>query len=329
MANVPANLVSGLSELGHEAELYQPFTGGAGVSLPGKFGLMGSRLLEAFRLGAKVRRDEYDLIHIHYAYFGTLGILGRFPYILHCHGTDVRANLYSPVFSKITAMSLRRARRVYFSTPDLAEHVIRVRPEAHFLPNPVDTEAFSSNDPPAVSHKGLKVLIISRLEPIKGVAEVFSAVKMLQGEGLEEPLEFSCFDWGEDAAKYRKECGHLVRFQPRVAYERMPEILAQHDIVVGQLKLGILSMAELEAMAAGKPVIGHFAYPDWYGEPPPLIPAKNAREVTARISEAAKARPSLEEKGAAGRRWVKEYHDQRVVAASLASDYSRLLGTAK
>lgn len=322
---MPSTLVPALSQLGLTAELYQPPTGGADVSWGGKVGLLGRRLGDSLRLGSKVRRGGYDLVHIHYAYFGLLGIIGRFPYIIHCHGTDVRSNLYRPLFRGVTRLSIRRALKVYFSTPDLAEHVTPVAPKAEFLPNPIDTRVFDYADDQVSSSDPLRVLIISRLEEIKGVGEAFSALDLLREKHSGLPVEVTCFDWGADAAAH-KACyqDHGVKFLSRAPYEKMPEIIAAHDIVIGQLKLGIISMAELEAMASGKPVIGYFAYDDWYPEPPPILPARTGPEIATRIEEVLGRRQLLREVGTAGRTWVVKYHDQAAIAARLASDYEDL-----
>ena len=53
----------------------------------------------------RIRAGNFELVHIHYAYLGNIGSLGGFPYILHCHGTDLRGA--TPVTRPIIRKALR------------------------------------------------------------------------------------------------------------------------------------------------------------------------------------------------------------------------------
>ena len=89
------------------------------------------------------KSGSYDVVHIHFAYLGWIGILGRYPYFLHCHGSDVRRDLHDRLRRWPIMTSLRRARAVLFVTPDLAPIVRPIRSDAIFLPDPVNTDRFT------------------------------------------------------------------------------------------------------------------------------------------------------------------------------------------
>jgi len=93
-------------------------------------------------------------------------------------------------------------------------------------------------------------------------------------------------------------------------------------VVVGQLRLGILSMSELEGMACGKPVVGEFRYPDTYDKAPPILTGDAPEECAAqvmRLLDSATLRASVGERS---REWVVEHHDYRQVARLIEGYYA-------
>ncbi|MBE0447864.1 MAG: glycosyltransferase family 4 protein [Actinobacteria bacterium] len=314
VANVPDGLVKGLREIGIEASLYQPYTG---IDKPGglsKLRVITNRVGNARALAAQISRERYDVVHIHYAYFGMLGVLGRYPYWLHCHGTDIRRNLYHPAYKKITFMSLEQADRVLYSTPDLKAHAEKARTDAIFLPNPVHTEMFKPKD---FEGTGDKVLLISRIDKVKGVDVAFSALEKLRKSN--PALQIDAFAWGSDLERF-KNCG-FVNFIPKVSHKDIADIIPNYRVIVGQFELGIMGMSEMEAMACARPVICRFEYQNWYAEAPPLVLAKGEDEIVERIEELL-AKPKLcKEIGFSGREWVVKYHDYISVAERLAKMY--------
>jgi len=255
VANVPATLVKGLTVSGIEAELYHPKTGGYTLGKVGKICLSFQRFGEILSLSKYIKREKFDIVHIHYAYFGLFGILGGYPYWLHCHGTDVRRNLYHPLFKHITVSSLKRAGKVFYSTPDLYEYVSKLRSDAIFLPNPIDTNLFS---PVPNNTTGKRILIISRIDNEKGADKIFQAVKKIKEKHSE--VEIAAFAWGRHLDTYKDA---KVTFIARVEYAKMPTIINSFDIVIGQIELGSMGMSELETMACAKPVMCCFRYKKW------------------------------------------------------------------
>lgn len=70
--------------------------------------------------------------------------------------------------------------------------------------------------------------------------------------------------------------------------------------VIGQVFLGAAGMAEFEAMACARPVIGHFEHGDAYPEPPPFVDARVGREIAdavIRLVDHAAERARIGERG--------------------------------
>ena len=315
VANVPAGLVEGLRKIGVDASLYQPYTGINTSGRLSKLKVVTNRIADARALRSKIAREGYDIVHIHYAFFGMLGVLGGYPYWLHCHGTDIRRNLYHPLFKTVTKMSLDRAERVFYSTPDLKVHAEKARADATFIPNPIRTELF---EPRSFEGTGNKVFLISRIDKIKGIDVAFRALERIKKNNPK--LQIDALTWGPDLERF-KECG-FINFIPKMTHEELARLIPDYRVVVGQFELGIMGMSEMEAMACARPVVCHFEYQDWYAEAPPLALAKTEDEIVERVEELLEKPALCEELGFAGREWVVKYHDYIAVAERLAKLYA-------
>jgi len=318
IANVAATLVEGLKRLGHEVTL-KPMrmrrSQGA-LDLTG----IPARLLEGGRINSYIRRNQFDVVHLHWAYMGWMGILGKYPYLLHCHGSDLRRNLGWPLLKWLTQRALQNAQRVFYSTPDLKALATRIRPDSVFIPNPINVELFRPTKLPN-SH-GARILLISRLEAVKGPE---TAVAMLRELKRREPaVQVDAFDWG--VAKSEFADPGLMNLIPTVPYGDMPSLLCRYDVVVGQFKLGIVSMSELEAMACGKPVLSFFNYPEAYDEPPPIFSTRDAEEGAEMLARLVEDQQLRKEAGEKGRDWVEKHHEYIRVAKLVEGHYREVFG---
>ena len=319
ISNVAATLVDGLRRLGHDVQLEPMRLHRHEASVASRAVLLPSRLREALRINHLIRNGGFQTVHLHWAYMGWMGIAGRYPYFVHCHGSDLRRNLGWAGLGWLTRRSLRSARRVFYSTPDLKSLAVRVRPDSVFVPNPINTEVF--RPPERKREEGVKVLLMSRFEPVKGPETALAIVRELKR--THPCLEVHAFDWGVSVAQFADPA--LVRLIPTVPYEEMPGLLAAYDIVIGQFGLGILSMLELEAMACGRPLVGYFTYPEVYDEPPPMLSTRDVPEgarLLAGLAEDPQAREHLGEKG---RAWVERHHNFLTVAKLVEGYYQEAL----
>lgn len=299
IASVASELARGLGARGHEVDLLQPRLAGGGLPAPVKPIVAPARALEWARVIRAVRRGRYDIAHIHYAYLGMLGVAGRFPYVLHCHGTDVRGP--AAYTRPLVRRAVLGARRVLVATPDLLAIVRPLRADAEFLPNPIDTEAFAPATP-AEDAKG--VYLCSALSRIKGAPILLDACRRL-AEARPE-IKVTAVAGGELTPAFAELPNvHLVPRQPR---EALPALINRHAVVLGQMKLGILSMAELEAMACGRPVIQRFDYGDAYEAAPPVVRGLDGYDLAheaIRLVDNAGERARL---GIESREWVARFH---------------------
>ncbi len=323
IANVGATLVEGLTRLGHDAELRLLRLVAKRRSTLAKLLASPLRLQEWLAVNRQVKSGSYDVVHIHFAYLGWIGILGRYPYFLHCHGSDVRRDLHDRLRRWPIMTSLRRARAVLFVTPDLAPIVRPIRSDAIFLPDPVNTDRFTPSQ--TMGGHPPRILIGSGLHAIKRVDIAFEAIHALLARHPE--VQVTAIDQGTERQRYYGTPG--VTFVPPVPYQEMPALIGAHDLVIGQFGLGILSMVELESLACGKPVVCYFNYGDWYPEPPPVWstdqPVQAADYLSALIEDPVLRRQSGEQ----GRAWLEEQHGYLTIARRLEQIYKGNLESAR
>lgn len=317
VANVPDGLVKGLRKIGVDAELYQPYVGINKKRRLGPISVIANRFVDAKSLTKKIKKERYDIVHIHYAYFGMLGILGGYDYWLHCHGTDIRRNQYHPLYKHITSPSMKRANTLLYSTPDLKIHAERKRKDAIFLPNPIQTSLFEPTPLPKQDNR--KILLISRIDAIKGVDSAFKALESIKKNN--PSVSIDAFLWGPELDKYKDQ--NFVNWIPTMKHEEISKLIQNYHIVVGQFHLGILGMSEMEAMACARPVVCDFTYGSWYPQEPPVVQAKTVEEIAGRIQELLDDPSMCEDIGEAGRNWVMNNHDYIAVAKRLAEMYEK------
>jgi glycosyltransferase involved in cell wall biosynthesis len=118
---------------------------------------------------------------------------------------------------------------VFVSTPDLLEDV----PDAHLLPVVVDVQHWTT-DAPVMERERPVVLHVPSRASIKGSAHVDAAMEPLHASGL---------------ITYERLEG--------VAPDQMPALVAAADIVLDQFSLGSYGVMAVQAMAAGRVVVGH------------------------------------------------------------------------
>jgi glycosyltransferase involved in cell wall biosynthesis len=306
IASVASEIGAGLRARGHEVALFHPRLVGANLHPQIKPITAPIRAVDWFDLIRRLRQGNFDLVHIHYAYLGNLGVLGGFPYILHCHGTDLRGG--TAVTRPLIRNALREARHVFYSTPDLEQYVGAVRPDGEFLPNPIDVRHFApTTDVGQLSN----VLICCGLTEVKGAGRILKACQRLADERPD--IRFTAIGGGSYTAAFQALPNVTVmERQPRW---KLPGLINQHGVVVGQVRLGSAGMAELEAMACGRPVVTWFNELRAYDEPPPYVAAVDSVDIVAAVKNLVDSPEMRQLLGAKGRDWVEEHHGlERVVA---------------
>ena len=317
VANVASELGRALEARGHDVTLIQPRAFGAKLPWMVKPLAAPARLVDWAGIIRHVRAGNFDAVHIHYASTGVLGELGHFPYVLHCHGTDVRS--MTPFTRPLVTWVLRNAEHVYYATPDIQKNVIPYRPDAEFLPNPIDAEMFRPLTP---ARDQRDVFIACWLTGIKGAPNILDACRRLAAERPDIRIT------GIASGPYDERFSALpnVTLLARQPRAKLPDIIARHGVVIGQSHLGIAGMLELEAMACGRPVVTSFAYNDVYPEPSPMVLAADGEEIAAEVIQLVDDADARQAIGDASRAWVQRHHDPQVVATRLEATLREVAG---
>lgn len=256
-----------------------------------------------------------ELLHIH---FGTrVDIATRWPrrpFVVHFHGTDIRDFYQDPRQRPKIQWGADSAQAVFYATPDLAEYALRARPDARYLPNPVELSELPDWCPAPEP----LVVFASRWGAAKGGTEQLElATKLadaLQGTGI----RLQGLDWGENAARAAELGVELVPVMSKAAYLQW---LAQASTVVGQ-STGLLGMSELQAMAIGVPTASN-VQSGLYPGTVPVLGTGSIDEQVDSIVAAAKDPWTISARLNA-RAWVAEHHDPGKIVKELSAVYSSL-----
>ena len=306
IASVASELAVALRRRGHHVDMLYPRLHGAKLPPLGKLAVSPLRFVDWLRLAWHVRAGRYDAVHIHYGYLGIVGLIARVPYVLHCHGDDVR-DVERRIWAPVIRLAIRKARHVYYSTPDLQEPLMRMRPDAEFLPNPIDIEQFAPQPLPADAED---VLIACALSDNKGAPAILDACRLLAGE--RPAVRVDAFAGGVHTREANELANVLLlAHQPR---EKLPSLMSRHRVIVGQVHQGAVGMVELESLACARPVVSRFTFDFAYPAPPPFVQASDGREIAAAIERLLDDPAAAAEIGRAGRAWVCRFHN----AASMA-----------
>jgi glycosyltransferase involved in cell wall biosynthesis len=311
-----------LAQRGHSVRVYEPSLAGGSAPLPLKLAMMPGRVLDMRNIVGKLNSSYSDIVHIHWASYGVLGLVSRVPFIVDCCGSDVRYRLKQPFFHSGLKFILRRAAMVLCSTPDLLLIVQSVRPDALFFPRPVDTEQFAPGENEQ-AHPWT-ILLFARLDAIKGCEIVVQGIARFAERHPEVGVKL--LDWGPETEKYKRCYGGRFEFVPFVAPELVQRLICSADVVVGQVFLGALGMSELQAMSCAKPVITSFRYEEAYPAPPPLCQATTAQEVDEHLEHFFQHPEAGEELGQKARKWVINHHSRQFLAVKLEMLYRSILG---
>jgi glycosyltransferase involved in cell wall biosynthesis len=309
-----------LLQRGHSVSIFEPDLVGGLAPLPLKFALMPRRVLDMRRIVGKLNQNYFDIAHIHWASYGILGLASQIPFIVHCHGTDVR----DPTFRPILAPIFRRAAAVMGITPDLVPFIQEIRPDAFFFPGPVSTNRFLPvQTKPSSSSQPWTILLFARLDPVKGPQIATEGIA--QFARRHPTARVQLLDWGILRGEYKQRYGNRFEFIPLVHPEEVQHMIHSADVVVGQFSLGILSFCELQAMSCAKPVICSFHYDCAYPTPPPLCRATTAEEIDAQLETLFQHPEVGMALGQRSREWVIENHDDRILTGRLEALYQSIL----
>ncbi len=304
--------------------LYQPaLRRDAGGGAGGVARLAFRRMRDVSRLRRAFRHGAFTHLHVHYATFAILADLAGIAYSLHVHGGDVLLDLDHPVKRSLVRRALRRAHRVAVATPDLVSPTRVLRPDAIYIPNPVDVpgsmRAWTNSLRP-------RIVMLSKMDRFKGWPDQVGLMEALVRKL--PALEVSFFAHGQlpDAERQRLTSRLLAlggRVTPPLSREAFASHLAAHHFALGQLEVGSLGMSELQAMALGVPTIANVSAHDSVGDRPPVIPPREAAEVVASLWH--DGQQANAHRGQMGRDYVAQHHQPerslRTLESLLVGDF--------
>jgi len=296
VAAVQAKLLGGA---GHEVDQIRLPEWGASWGWPAKAAALPFRLAAYLPVALKLRRGRYDIVHIHFLSHGVVGVLARTPFFAQAHGSDLHVNLKSPAYRVVTRSVLENAKAVFYVTPNLRAFLDGFASKLVYLPNPVDVGP-ATPPPKAVN----RVLIFTRLHPIKGVDQIFPAVEKLSAMGI----QVTALEYGPLAASHMRDYGRWVSFVKPIPHHLVSEFLGGYDLVIGQQRQGVLGLMEIEALAAGRPLITAVDPSLHLEDPPPVVGAAGPQAIIAAVGRLQNDAGELARLSAHGREWAIRNH---------------------
>ena len=299
IAAVQADL---LRTAGHEVDQFALPSIGASWRWPVKAVALPVRFAAYWPTIRKLRAGNYDVVHIHWLMHGIVGVLSGLKFFAQAHGSDLHLNLRNPAYRAVTRRVLRRAEKVFYVTPNLLSYLGGFESKAVYLPNPVDMRGVGQPHPSPT--RVSKVVIFTRLDPVKGVDRIFPAV-----ERLSEMASVTALDWGPLAREYMRRYGTWVRFVKPLPHDEIGSFLSEFDLVIGQMRQGILSLMEIEALGAGRPLITALDASLYStADSPPVVSASNADEIVAAVKRLQASPSQLPALALRGRDWALRNH---------------------
>jgi L-malate glycosyltransferase len=220
-----------------------------------------------------VKREQLDLVHMHYAIpHAASAFLARemlaaerpLKIVTTLHGTDITLVGLHPSFHEITRFSILQSDGLSAVSQYLKEETIRhfsVPPERiDVIPNFVDTQLWRPNREPChrskLAPKGHKIVMhVSNFRPVKrvqDVVEVFAEIRkqvparlVLVGDGPERPR----------ALQHAADLGIRDDVLFLGKHATVEELLSCADLFLLPSASESFGLAALEAMACGAPVV--------------------------------------------------------------------------
>lgn len=275
---------------------------------------------EARLLGSKIRRPR---VHLHQAMALPHAGWALGDYILHLHGTEIRSRRYEKAYERRIYDAVAGARLVFYSTPDLAEHILDWRPEARLVPVPVSLDTPKTANPLRdIGIVGDYVFFTSRFEAVKGGETQIEAARALRAH-LPANVSLVGLNWG-DAELLQQATSTGVRLIERLPATVYRQVIRDARVCVGQTA-GILSASELESLVENVPLVVPLN-PDWYSASHPSlrgVPVMGGTELNPKDSEAIASLvlEALEATRPNTREWVRTFHSPEAALTEVLEGY--------
>lgn len=215
--------------------------------------------------------------------------MDRNPFSYFREGDDDWLNARRRVAAANRDLALSSGLPLFVSTPDMLHDL----PSATWVPVCLDPEPWANPRPPLERRVPTVLFVPSqRTPPIKGTRYVAPVLESLHRRGL---------------INYIAPSG--------VPHERMRELVRDSDVVVDQLLFGSYGVAAIEAMAAGRVVVGNLCNLDASVAPElPEIESATPEDFEERILAILDGRDEARSRAASNVEFVRRWHDGRVSA---------------
>ena len=241
---------------------------GPAAELSSTFGRLATLLSIAWKVRSEHKKYNYDLIHAHSILGGLIGkiasILIRRPVLLTVHGSpnmdggkkNLDYFIERHILTKIRYNRVISVGKRYFNYPNINKNI-------SIIPNGVDIRNFDRVKNVAKADF-FKVIFVGRLDWVKGIETLISAVKILRDEHSslikEKGLQFHLVGYGFEIDRYEREVSRLrlnelILFRGQITgAELIREYKSSHLFILPSICEG-QPITILEAMAAGLPVL--------------------------------------------------------------------------
>jgi glycosyltransferase involved in cell wall biosynthesis len=313
-----------------------------GVHDVGLFGVLSFLCAAAGRLPDIMRRESYDACHYYFSL--PTGLLSRLPgrhrqmpYVVSLRGSDVpgydpRLTLLHRLLLPITRSIWRDAYRVVANSQGLRKMALSSAPgqTIDVILNGAESMPLKQQD--GAARTELRLLAVSRLIERKGLATLIEALADLPAPyiSLDIAGEGPCHESLLRLARERGVAGR-VRFHGFVEHDNLAQLYRAADLFVLPSRAESCSMALLEAMAAGLPIVATRVdgTPELieHGYNGLLVAPSDARALAAAILQLADDPAQRERFAAANRRLVAERYTWRLAAKRYEAIFSQAIAS--
>jgi glycosyltransferase involved in cell wall biosynthesis len=304
------------------------------------------RLIDVFRIFPNRKRfrewfEGYDLIQAYATEPINAWMFadGR-PYVAFEHGTMREIPFEDSGRGRLLTLAYRMAGKVLITNPDVISAARRLGLKNYqFIPHPVDETKYrpkptSLRDQLADRYQTNLILFSPSRHnwALKGNDRLIRAFAQFRRETASKPILILC-EWGQELHRSRtliKELGleKAVVWTPPLNKMKLIEYYNAADMVLDQFTIGTFGTVTPEAMSCGKPVVLHFdrTVHEWcYAEMPPVLSAKDEREILGWLVELGGSPQARARIGQASREWIEKYHGWELVADRQIEIYRELL----
>lgn len=263
-----------------------------------------------------------DIVHIHYS-TSALWMIGiKNKIIVHSHGSDIRIKKHNIIKFFLNYIGLINSKFIVCSTPDLLQYSRLFRKLFIYIPNPIDCDVYVPL-PKHLNKSDVRILLLAIPSHVKGFNEASKAIIKLVNNYPN--IKISIFRNQLSESFFKKNPHKNLLLIDIVSQEFVPDLIAQHDIVLGQFFLGSFGMSELQALSCGKILVCNAINNSSYLSPNVYFQAVNSFEIVNQIEVILNSNDDdLQMYRNSARQWVLLNHCSEIIANKLDSLYKKL-----